>query len=161
VCLGSDADKTQTDEYGNGSAQLKDVRFSGGQFRVHRSCPLSTSFVSEDKQVVQSVSQSVLQQRRDSRNEHRIRNRLIVSLDILIALTLCNLALLLSGAEFGSCDRIHFQTQPRYMVCKTHFPGALLSRSTQNASETQFQMPKPEHMNVPNMKTSIQYKIPN
>ena len=42
----------------------------------------------------------------------------MVSLDILITLTLRKLAHLLSGAEFYSHDRIHFQTQPRSMVCK-------------------------------------------
>jgi len=51
-------------------------------------------------------------------------------------LTVCLLASLPSGAEFCSRDRIHFQTQMRYMVCKTHFLGAFLSRKTENASET-------------------------
>ena len=33
---------------------------------------------------------------------------------------------------------------------KTHFPGALLGRKTENASVTAFQMSKPEHANAPN-----------
>jgi len=34
------------------------------------------------------------------------------------------------------------------MVCKTHLLGALLSRKAENASETVFQTPIPEHANA-------------
>jgi len=84
-------------------------------FRVHWNRPLSMSCVSKDKEVVQSVSQSV-------RPVKRPMKQSIASLDILITLTLYKLARLLSGAELYSRDRIYFRTQPRYMVCKNaHF----------------------------------------
>jgi len=88
------------------------------QFRVHRSCLLSTSCVSKDNEVMQFILRSVSQKRSDLWNDHRISKRSIASHDILITLTLYKLALLLSGAEFRSLDRIHFRAQPRYMVCK-------------------------------------------
>jgi len=80
-------------------------------FRVHWNRPLSMSCVSKDKEVVQSVSQSV-------RPVKRPMKQSIASLDILITLTLYKLARLLSGAELYSRDRIYFRMQPRYMVCK-------------------------------------------
>jgi len=57
--------------------------------------------------------------RSDRRSGPRISNQSIDSLGILITLTLDKLARPLTGTEFCSCDRIHFQTQSRYMVCKT------------------------------------------
>ena len=92
-------------------------RVSGAVLGASELC-FSTSCVSKDNAVVQSVSRSVLQQWSDPWSDHRIRKRSIVSLDILITMTLCKLARLLSGTEFCSHERIHFQTQPRYMVCK-------------------------------------------
>ena len=89
------------------------------EFRAHRTCPLSTSCVSMDKKVVQSVSQ----QWSDPWSDHRIRKRSIVSLDILITLTLYKLARLLSGTEFCSWDRTHFHTEPTYMVWKNSLFG--------------------------------------
>jgi len=59
----------------------------------------------------------------DPWSDHRIRKRSIVSLDILITLSLYELARLLSGPEFCSRDHIHFQTQPTYMVDKDSFSG--------------------------------------
>jgi len=69
-----------------------------------------------DKKVAQSISWSVLQQRKISR-------RLIASLDILITLKLYEVAGLHSGTELCLHDQIHFQTQPRYMVCKNALSG--------------------------------------
>jgi len=93
------------------------------QFRVQWSCPLSVSWVSKDKEVVQSVSLSVSQQWSDPWNDHWISKQSIASLDILITLTLYKLARLLSGAVFCLCDPIYFQTQPRYTVCKSALFG--------------------------------------
>jgi len=59
----------------------------------------------------------------DPWSDHKIRKWAIVSLDILITLKLCKLARLLSGTEFCSRDRIHFQTQPRYVVYKNTLFG--------------------------------------
>jgi len=64
------------------------------QFRAHQSCSLST-----DTTVVRSVSQQ--------QSDHRIKKQSIVGLDILITLTLCKLARLLSGAEF--CSSVEFE----------------------------------------------------
>ena len=68
----------------------------------------------QGKKAVQFVSRSAAQQR----SSHKISKRSIVSLDTFITLALYKLAHLLSGAKFCSCDRAHFQMQPRYMVCK-------------------------------------------
>jgi len=51
-------------------------------------------------------------------NDHRARMRPMDNLDNLIALTLYKLARLLSGAALCSLDRIHFEIQSRYMICK-------------------------------------------
>ena len=74
------------------------------EFRAHRSYPLSTSCMP-----VQSASQ----QRSDPWSDLRI--------NILITLTPYKLARPLSVMEFCLRDQIHFQTQPRYMVCKNVF----------------------------------------
>jgi len=72
---------------------------------------------------VQSVSQAVLHQPCNPGSNHRMRKQSIVSVDISITLTLYKLPRLHSGAEFCSRDRIRFQTQPRYMVCKNALFG--------------------------------------
>jgi len=41
-----------------------------------------------------------------------------------------------------------FRRSRGILFVKTHFSGALLSRKTENVSETAFQAPKPEHANA-------------
>ena len=50
--------------------------------------------------------------------DHGISKRPIDNFDIFVAMTFYKLARPLSGTEFCLRDQIHFQTQPRCMVCK-------------------------------------------
>ena len=98
--------------YSRASGQMRGCKGFRCNFG-HIGGPLSTSCVINDKKVAQSISWSVWQWCSD----HRIRQGSMVSLDIMITLTLCKLAHLLSSKEFRLRDRIHSQPQPRYMVC--------------------------------------------
>jgi len=56
-------------------------------------------------------------------DNHRTRKRSITSLDILVFVTLYELAHPLSDTNFCTRNRVHFQTQPRYVVCKNALFG--------------------------------------
>ena len=77
-------------------------------------------------------------------SDHRISERPRDNPDMLITLTLYKLARPRSGTGFCLHDQIHFQTQPKYMVCKNvlvqaHFQSVELNMRLKP------QTPKPEH----------------
>ena len=110
------------------------------QFCVYWSCPLSTSWLSKDKKVLQSVSRFVSQHRSHRQSDHGIRKLASTYWWTWHCITKAFRRKILFP------DWIHFYTLPMYMAfnCKD-FSGAVSSIETENASETRFQMPKPVH----------------
>ena len=68
----------------------------------------------------------------------KMRHSAIDNLDIFRTSTLHKLAQPLSGTEFCSHDQVYFETQLRYMVCTSQFPGTLSSSGIENVPETWF-----------------------
>jgi len=115
TCFRSDADKKKT----RASKRIGTLKKRGGfgcSFgRIE--VVLLTSCMSKDKKVVQSISRSVLQQLSDPWSTHRIRKRLIVSLDILITSTLkTSMPIFRHGILFAWSNSLSDAAE--YMVCK-------------------------------------------
>ena len=95
--------------------------------KIHKGVTVSAAWELSPLNIVhvegQNAMQSVSPSGSNPWDDHRTRKRSITSLDILVFVTLYELVCPLSDTNFCSRNRIHFQTQPRYVVCKNALFG--------------------------------------